>query len=256
MNPELSLLETFLHGEKYYLPSVAANNVIFGFNDDQMKVLLLKITATEKWTLPGGFILKDEELIVAAERILKTATGLESVFLQQFGVFGGVDRAKEEMKTLPDQLKNVKISEDSFLLQRFVVIGYLALVKYHLVTPKCDEVTQCEWFDLNNLPPLTFDHNLIVENALKVLRFQLSYLPIGYNLLPEEFPLKSLQLIYETILGRKLDRGNFNKKILSYGILEKKEKFYGGGAHKAPYLYSFKKEIYFNALENGLSKDF
>lgn len=91
---------------------------------------------------------------------------------------------------------------------------------------------------------------------MQAIRLQLNYQPIGYNLLPKEFTLKNLQTIYETILGRQLDRSNFNRKMLSYGILEKKEKHYSGASHKAPFLYSFNEETYFKALQNGLNKDF
>ncbi|HNP97273.1 MAG TPA: NUDIX hydrolase, partial [Cyclobacteriaceae bacterium] len=73
---------------------------------------------------------------------------------------------------------------------------------------------------------------------------------------PREFPMKDLQSIYETILGRKLDRANFNRKMMGYGILDKKKKLFTGGSHKAPYLYSFNKRKYFKALENGLGSDF
>jgi 8-oxo-dGTP diphosphatase len=245
--------EDFLaNPDKYILPSIAINNVIFGFDNNKVKVLLLKTFYSDKWTLPGGYILKDEEIITAAERLLKIFTGLDSVFLKHFGVFGGVSRAQKEREiflTRKVQFDNV---DSDYFLQRFIVLGYLALVQHKQVSPLSDEVKQSDWFDLESVPDLTFDHNLIIESAIKELRFQLNYLPIGFNLLPEEFPLKSLQKIYETILGKKLDRGNFNRKILSYGILEKKEKYFSGAAHKAPFLYSFNKERYFNALENGL----
>jgi len=238
--------------DKYVLPSIAINNVIFGFDDNMVKVLLLRTAYSDKWTLPGGFVLKEDELITAAERLLKMFTGIDSVFLKHFGVFGAVNRAEKERELFFSQQFQLEKFNYDFFLQRFVVLGYLALVQYKQVNPFCDDIRQCEWFDLESVPELTFDHNLIIETAIRELRFQLNYLPIGLNLLPEEFPLKSLQKIYETVLGKKLDRGNFNRKILSYGILEKKEKFFSGAAHKAPYMYSFNKEQYFNALENGL----
>src|SRR5919205_1073729 len=97
------------------------------------------------------------------------------------------------------------------------------------------------------IPDLIIVYEQIIEKALEALRLQLNYQPIGYNLLPEEFTIKDLQSIYETILGRKLDRRNFQRKILSYGILDRKEKHYTGEAHKAPYLYSFNEERYSKA---------
>lgn len=237
---------------KYILPSVAINNVIFGFDDNNLKVLLLRTIYTDKWTLPGGFVLREDELLTSAERLLKVFTGLgSSVFLKQFGVFGAVNRAEKERELFLSHQFQLENFNYDFFLDRFVVLAYFALVQYRQVMPLEDDIRQCEWFDLENVPELTFDHNQIIETAIKELRFQLNYLPVGYNLLPEEFPLKSLQKIYEAILGKKLDRSNFNRKILSYDILDKKEKFYSGAAHKAPFMYSFNKEQYFNALENG-----
>jgi hypothetical protein len=129
-------------------------------------------------------------------------------------------------------------------------------VEYNKVKPVPDVLSsECTWHSISDLPELIIDHKQIIEKGLQALRQQLNYQPVGYNLLPEEFTIKELQLIYETILGKKLDRANFQRKILSYGILDKKEKHYSGGAHKAPYLYSFNKESYFKALKNGLARE-
>jgi hypothetical protein len=154
-------------------------------------------------------------------------------------------------------MAGITASKENWLLQRFITIGYYALVDYNKVDPQPDTFfIQCAWHHLDQLPDLLLDHRQIVEKALEALRMQLNYQPIGYNLLPKEFTLKNLQVIYETILGRKLDRSNFNRKILSYGILQKKDKQYTGGAHKAPFLYAFDKKAYFKALQYGLEKDF
>ena len=114
----------------------------------------------------------------------------------------------------------------------------------------------CAWWDIDKVPALIFDHKQIIRAALEAMRHHLNYQPIGYNLLPESFTMKSLQSIYETILGRKLERSNFNRKMLSLGILEKKEKLYTGGAHKAPYLYSFNKKEYDRLLKEGFGGEF
>ena len=207
--------------------------------------------------LPGGFILKEEEMEAAAARILKSRTGLDDLFLQQFHVFGGTTRNREQVLQDILEASGIAITDQSWLLQRFISIGFYALAPYDKVQPLPDMFsTQCTWHDLGHLPGMLYDHRQIVEKALQALRLQLNHQPIGYNLLPEQFPLKSLQTIYETILGRKLERSNFNRKILSYGILEKKEKLFSGAAHKAPFLYSFNKQAYFDALKNGLEKEF
>mgnify|MGYP003343695027 len=96
------------------------------------------------------------------------------------------------------------------------------------------------------------DHNLIVEKALETLRIQLAYLPIGKNLLPKKFTMPELQKLYETILNKPLDRRNFQRKILGFGILNKLNETRKGGAHKAPFLYTFNDKKYQKALKEGL----
>lgn len=257
MDQALTIGELISNGQQYYLPSVSIDNVIFGFHENQLKVLLLQLRDSNNWCLPGGHIFKDEEIEDAAFRVLKSRTGLQDLFLQQFHVFGSTKRVTKEILKPVFEALRPGLTDESWLMQRFISIGYYALVEYEKVMPSPDELSnQCTWHELNNLPELIFDHKEIIEKALQALRTQVNYQPIGYNLLPEEFPLKSLQVIYETVLDRKLDRSNFNRKILGYGILEKKQKHYSGGAHKAPYLYSFLKADYFRALKNGLKKDF
>lgn len=257
MPKELSLKEFVLQGQDYLLPSLSIDNVIFGFHENALKVLLLQMKGMAKWVLPGGFIFKDEDMQEAAARILKERTSLETPFLQQLGVFGSTKRDYNNvMKPLLEN-EGMRLTNDNWLLQRFVTVGYYALVDYNKVNPRTDAFsTQCAWHVLDELPQLLFDHQLIIEKAVQALRLQLHHQPIGYNLLPKAFTLKNLQVIYETILGRKLDRSNFNRKILSYGILQKKEKQFNGGAHKAPFLYTFDKKAYFEALRHGLEKDF
>jgi 8-oxo-dGTP diphosphatase len=257
MHNKLSIDEFVLQGHHYFMPSVSIDNVIFGFHENELKVLLLQLKRTEKWALPGGFIFRDEEMDDAAVRILKTRTGLKTLFLQQFHVFGGTKRTYNNVTLDLLERNDPAISKENWLLQRFVTIGYYALVDYNKVMPQPDSFSiQCAWHELNKLPGLLFDHRQIIEKALHTLRLQLNYQPIGYNLLPKEFTLKNIQVLYETILGRKLDRSNFNRKILSYSILQKKDKQFAGGAHKAPFLYAFDKSAYFKALQHGLAKDF
>lgn len=239
------------------MKGLSVDNVVFGFHDNSLKVLLLQNKASRKWILPGGYIFRNEDLEKAALRILQERTGLHEIYLQQFHTFGNTKRTKE--KFFKDVLKKagMEVPADSWIFDRFVTVGYYALVEFDKVKPQVDEFSeQVAWWDLDKLPELMFDHKEIVQTALKDLRLKINHQPIGYNLLPKEFTLKNLQSIYETILDRKLDRANFNRKILSYGILDKKEKHYTGGAHKAPYLYSFNKKAYFEALKNGLEKAF
>jgi 8-oxo-dGTP diphosphatase len=257
MDKDKPLAELYLDGERHFLPAVSVDNVIFGFHDNELKVLLLHLDAIGAWGLPGGHVFKEEAIEEAAVRILQRRTSLKRLFLQQFFVFGGADRTRQDVLRKVLARYDAVRSGDSWLMQRFISIGYYALVDYEKVSPQPDEFSsQCAWHNLAELPALIFYHSEIIAKALQALRLQINYQPIGYNLLPREFTLKNLQVIYETILGRKLDRGNFNKKVLGYGILEKKEKLFLGGRHKAPYLYSFVKEKYFEALRDGLVRDF
>ena len=248
--------EDLLHNAHLFLPSVSVDCVIFGFHAGELKVLLLKGKHNNKWALPGGFIYKDEDVEAAAVRILKERTQLTDIFLQQFQLFGNVKRNNQEdhmRKFL--QEKEMNNIEEHWLMQRFVTAGYYALVEFHKVQPLPDDHSiECTWHNVSKLQNLIIDHKQIIERGLQSLRQQLNSQPVGYNLLPGEFTLKELQLIYETILDKKLDRSNFQRKILGYGILDRKEKHYSGGSHRAPFLYSFKKKEYFKALQEGLER--
>ena len=242
----MSELFTVLDGIKTLfnqsLAELSVDCVVFGFHDNQLKILLLRTKGSSNWSLPGGWIYKTEDVEQAAYRILQERTGLDSIFLQQFHAFGANNRynGKEIMARIGIP------PEHNFLPERAVSIGYYALVEYSLVDPKVDDpfTEECRWWDLAEIPELLFDHNQIAHTALKTLRRQFDYQPIGFNLLPEKFTLIELQKLHETILGRLLDRGNFQKKMLSYGFLERLEERKTGGAHKAPYLYRFDEEKY------------
>jgi len=252
-----NVLDDLLYGgAELFLPSVSVDCVIFGFHAGELKVLLLKGKHESKWALPGGFIYQDENVEEAASRVLQERTQLTGIFLQQFHLFGDVQRTEQKHARRWLEEARVKDPDSHWIMQRFVTIGYYALVEYQKVNPVPDDYSsECAWHNVLELRNLIIDHKQIVEKGLESLRLHLNFQPIGYNLLPKEFPLKDLQLIYETILGKKLDRSNFQRKILSYGILDRKEKQFSGGSHRAPYLYSFNKKKYFKALQEGLNKE-
>ncbi|TDQ10286.1 NUDIX hydrolase [Pedobacter metabolipauper] len=255
-----------------YLPAISVDLVIFGFHDNDLKILLLELKDKENWALPGGFIFKDEFLEDAAKRVLQERTGLTGIFLEQFHVFGDPERTRmnNREKQLVKQLENVEnvesvesvenVEDDKlsaeirqWLLGRFVTVGFYALVEYTEVNPKSDFYSiQCTWCDISSLPPLVSDHQKIIEKALQTLRLHLNFHPIGLNLLPKEFTMPELQRLYETILGIKLDRRNFQRRIINYNILTRLSKKRTGGAFKAPYLYQFDEALYQKALQNGL----
>ena len=230
-----------------YVPHISVDTVIFGFNGDQLKVLLLKMKFNHQYFLPGGYMKKEENLESAAIRILRERTQLDKIFLQEFAVFSELNRSEETFKDFPDDLWHKK---------RFISVGYYALVNHKDVSPIGDELSEsCDWIILDELEShnITMDHKKIIEKALNTLREQISYKPIGLNLLPEKFTLSELQKLYEAILGRTLNRGNFYRKIKNIGILKKLDEKRKGGAHKAPDLYIFDQENYFKALESGIA---
>jgi 8-oxo-dGTP diphosphatase len=233
-----------------YLPYISIDCVVFGFHEGLMKVLLLKMKNENAWYLPGGFVLKQEPIERAANRILNERTGLDEIFLQQFHVFGDPERSKEHFDMYRDMLP----ANENWFSNRFLTIGYYALVDFCDVNlnPAPDQFSaSCHWCDLNDLPQLKLDHALILKTALDTLRLQLNYQPIGYNLMPKQFTMPELQKLYETILDKKLDRRNFQRRMLGFGLLTRLQQPRKGGAHKAPFLYAFDLENYTAALTEG-----
>ncbi|MGE8527051.1 NUDIX hydrolase [Chryseobacterium rhizosphaerae] len=241
------ILKRSVEAKEIYLPHLSADPVIFGFDQNELKVLLAKMNYRKQWLLPGGYVHKDEDLDEAVLRILESRTGVTNVFLEEFGVFGKRNRSELYFEDFDDSL---------FQKQRFISVGYYALYNSSEINPVADEMSEiCEWVYLKQLPEieLAMDHREIIDKALLTLREKISYKPIGYNLLPEKFTLPELQKLYEAILGKTLNRGNFYRKIKNLGILRKLEEQRRGGAHKSPDLYSFDQENYTKALENGLN---
>ena len=241
-------------GSNLFLPSISVDCVIFGFHNNELKVLLLKMKQAGVYALPGGFILKGEPADTAAIRVLKERTGLDNIFLQQFYTFGEPDRSDKKLHANLMKKEGIVVDKTNWLLQRFISIGYYALVDFSAVSPKHDALSiTCDWHTLDAVTTLMMDHNFILSKALQTLQQQISYLPIGYNLLPLKFTMPELQKLYETILNKSLDRRNFQRRILSYSIIQKLTEVKTGVAHKAPFLYSFIEEKYNQALKNGLS---
>lgn len=229
-----------------FIPNLSVDCVVFGFHNNQLKVLVIKIKEKEVWQLPGSYVLKTENLNEAANRILFERTGASNIYLQQFSVFSDLNRNQG----LFDEL-----SDDIWFKQRFITVGFYALVDFSQVNLVEDEFSEvCEWKSLDELPELMMDHRKILDKALETLRRQLNYKPIGYSLLPEKFTMPELQKLYEIILDKKLNRGNFYRKMLRYDILEKLDESRKGGAHKAPDLYRFDVDKYQSALKNGLNE--
>ncbi|PLK44304.1 NrtR DNA-binding winged helix domain-containing protein [Emticicia sp. TH156] len=237
-----------LFNKEEFIEQVSVDCVIFGFHDRQLRVLLPRLKNMDIWMVPGGFVRQNESVDNAALRILAERTGIKDIYLEQFGVFGSLERSSPQL--MRQVIKLIKgglgegevLSEDlQWLQRRFISIGYYALVDIHRVVPVCSALDEtCEWYDIKDLPLLAFDHADIIMKALESLRLMLNYKLIGFNLLPETFTMKEVQDLYETILDRPFRRNNFQKMILDLDILERLEKKFTGAANKAPYLYRFK----------------
>ncbi|PXV69086.1 NUDIX domain-containing protein [Dysgonomonas alginatilytica] len=234
-----------------FLPSVSIDCTIFGFHDGILKVLLNKFKTNRKWMLPGGFVFLNENINNAAHRILSERTGLNEVYLKQFYLFGDTERVQ------PDENKQILdatgINQPHWLLDRFVSIGYYALVNHSQLRIYSTESEKVEWFHINEIPKLYGDHNRIIEKAIRSIRSQINSIPIGYELLPEKFTMSDLRIIYETILDRKLDRRNFQRKMLSTGVIIKLDEVSKKWGCKSACLFTFDKEKYNFAQKSGMA---
>ena len=250
-----SLKQLLVKGNEMFLPSISIDCVIFGFHENTLKLLLLDSAKINKWTLPGGFVLKSEDINDAAYRVLLERTGLKDIYLKQFDVFGQPNRIDVSVHKTTFEQYGSKIPKDHWLIQRFVSVGYFALIDYTNYAIQNDIMNSVyAWKGIEQVKnlPIDHDHGTIIQKALESLRIHLAYLPIGKNLLPKKFTMPELEKLYETILSKPLDRRNFQRKMLGFGILNKLNETRKGGAHKAPFLYTFNDKKYQKALKEGL----
>jgi 8-oxo-dGTP diphosphatase len=226
-----------------YLPHIAYDSVVFGFSGDALKILIMEYHNTGLFALPGGFVRMDEDLDNAVRRGLQERTGLSDIYLEQFYTFGSVARFQPEVMARILQASGHDVAENRWLTERFISVGYYALINYKDVVPRPDALSDsCTWYDVDALPDLILDHRAIVGRAIQTLRLNLHRKVVGVNLLPEKFTMNELQSVYEKIMNEQMRRTTFQRAMLATGMLERHEKRYSGGAHKAPYLYSFRAE--------------
>jgi ADP-ribose pyrophosphatase YjhB (NUDIX family) len=247
--------KSYLPNQKDYLSNVSVDCVIFGYHEKELKVLCSRIEGMNDWSLPGGHVRISEGIKEAAYRILEERTGVKGLFLKQFQTFGERDRSLQntdfDLHLLT--LRRSEMKKIEWIYQnRFVSVCYYALTEFSKVIPKPGFFdSECTWSEINRLPSLIMDHKQIIKEALKTLRHQLHYEPIGLNLLSEKFTLPELQALYETILGKKLDQRNFTKKLIALDIIRKLDEKKHIGGHRAPHLYKFNKRSYNRALKQG-----
>ncbi len=215
--------------------AVAVDCVIFGFAGDRLQVLLVPRgfePVKGLWSLMGGFIEPQESVDAAAGRVLKELTGLDDVYLDQVGVFGGVDRDPGE---------------------RVISIVYSAFIKVDEERKASTGRHQAVWVDINELPELIFDHRHMIETARLRLRDVARVRPTGRELLPHRFTIKDLQTFYEVLFDLELDASNFRKKIIATGVLKKLPEKDMSSSRRGAHYYEFAGDQYERPRDFNLS---
>lgn len=208
---------------KFY---VGIDCIIFGFNEGELHLLLLKRNfepAMGNWSLMGGFVQENESVDDAAKRVLAELTGLDDVYMEQVGSFGAIDRDPGE---------------------RVISVAYYALVNINEYDKDLVQQHNAFWVNINELPPLIFDHPVMVEKARTLMQQKASTEPIGFNLLPRLFTLSQLQSLYEAIYGESIDKRNFRKRIAEMDYIEKTDKIDKTGSKRGAALYQFNEKAY------------
>jgi len=212
-------IEMYKQHPKHY---VAVDCSIFGYEDGELKLLLYPRgfePSYGKWSLMGGFVQETESMEEAAMRVLMQTTGLKDIFLEQASAFSKPDRDPGA---------------------RVISMSYVALIRIDIHDKDLVRENGAHWWPVTKLPSLVFDHEVIVENALAVLQQKASIDLIGKELLPDMFTLMQLRNLYEAIFQKSFDPGNFRKKVLSVGILERSNSKNTTESKKGAFYYRFK----------------
>jgi len=225
-------------------PSISVDCVIFGFDNIDLKVLLIERFsddknpgAHEKMALPGNLILENEDLDDAARRVLKELTNLDHIYLEQFGAFGNPNRLSK-----PEDKKWLKATRE-IPEARVITVAYYSLVRLENFTPFPSSFARiATWVSIKDVEILAFDHNEILSKALRVLKKDLHKIPAGSELLPEKFTLSQLQRLYEVILQTDMDKRNFRRKIIKSGIIKPLKEKQEGVNHKPARFFKFNKK--------------
>jgi 8-oxo-dGTP diphosphatase len=224
------------HTYQYPRAALTVDCVVFGLDESDLKVLLIERGLEPfkgRWALPGGFVRVDETLDDAARRELAEEAGLTDVFLEQLYTFGELNRDPRE---------------------RVVSVAYYALVKLSAHrTRAATDAADARWFPVSKVPKLAFDHGEILGTALARLKGKVRYQPIGFELLPPKFTLSQLQHLYEAVLETELDKRNFRKKVLSFGLLVPLNETQMAGRHRPAQLFRFNADKYGKLKKRGFN---
>lgn len=221
---------------EYFKSAFTVDNVIFGFDEGDLKVLLIKRGEEPyqgKWALPGYFVYPNEDLDAAAKRVLEELTGLRNVYLEQVKTFGAVNRHP---------------------FGRVITVAYFSLIKIsHYTIQPSSIARKAKWHSIAEVDGLAFDHDEILEACFNRLKWSVRSRPVGFELLPPKFTLTELQHLYEAILETDLDKRNFRKKILSMDLLIDLDETQEGVAHRPARLYRFDPKRYEQFLAEGFN---
>ncbi|HEV2691845.1 MAG TPA: NUDIX domain-containing protein [Verrucomicrobiae bacterium] len=221
---------------KYPRAALTVDCVVFGLDEGELKILLIQRALEPfkgRWALPGGFVHINETIDAAARRELAEETGLQDIFLEQLYTVGTVDRDPRE---------------------RVISVAHYALVKLADHEAKAaTDAANAQWFPFSELPKLAFDHAQIVGLARARLQGKVRYEPIGFELLPPKFTLSQLQHLYEAILGTELDKRNFRKKVLGFGLLTALDETQMAGRHRPAQLFRFDADKYQKLKKRGFN---
>jgi len=214
---------------------VAVDAIVFGYQNNQLYLLLIQQkfgTHESYWALPGGLVKNEESLQEAVKRELKEETNVDVNYFEQLFTFG--DDIHRDRRN------------------RVISVAYYALVDPSNLNVKADtDAEHAQWFKINEIPPLAFDHKIILDKAIERLKAKLTYEPVGFDLLPKEFLFSELENLYCTILEKEIDRRNFRKKILSFEIIEETEQFGSSKSGRPAKLFKFNKLKYNNLIKKG-----
>lgn len=214
---------------------LSVDAVVFGYESGTISVLLINRKYEpykDKWAIPGGFVLNEESLEDAVQRELQEETGIKINYLEQLYTFGNPLRDPRG---------------------RVVSVAYFALVRPNAfnISPSTD-AKKAQWFNIDEIPELSFDHKEILSTAIKRLQAKITYEPIGFELLDSKFPFSDLEKLYTTLLGREIDRRNFRKKIVGLNILDELDEKVSKGLGRPANLFQFNKKRYFQLKREGI----
>ena len=215
---------------------VAVDAILFGYKESTLYILLIQQKFgpfKDQWALPGGFVKDGESLKEAVHRELKEETGVRLKFLEQLYTFG--DDVNRDPRG------------------QVISVSYFGTVnpddmELHPTT----DAKAAQWFPIQEIPPLAFDHAQILEVAQARLKAKLNYQPIGFDLLQDKFPFSDLEQLYMTILNRNIDRRNFRKKLLSFGFLEETGDIQKIGSGRPAKLFRFNTHKYKQLQKEGI----